>query len=177
MKKLKKPILEFIPVFLGVILALLFNNINEGRIQRNKIDGLLEKIELGMIKNSQSLNKQLDQNQRVVDSLKYYQNEDDLRITDILNRSQGIRYIQFDLAAWNVLKSSELLVEVDYEIVSLLYLLNESIDNEEDIDFPSVARDAETKELLIGNLEDYNSSTRHRLVLTQRIQKLLSEKD
>ncbi len=69
MKPLKKILLELVPVFLGVILALFFNNINESRIERKKIAGLLTKVELGTEKNIQNLNMQLQQNQKVMDSL------------------------------------------------------------------------------------------------------------
>ena len=61
---LKKPILDLIPVFLGVVLALYFENLNENRIEENKIDGLLKKIAQGTEKNIKNLEFQL--NQRLV---------------------------------------------------------------------------------------------------------------
>lgn len=176
-KALKKPLLEFIPVFLGVVLALFFNNLNETRTDRAKINGLLTKIALGNEKNIQSLNMQLAQNQKVLDSMAHYQDDPEMSIRDILSKSRGIRYIQFDLAAWNVLKSSELLVDVDYDLTSLLYLLNESIVYDANtINTPDKASDKASKEELISALSDYIVSIKHRLVLSTEIQKLLNEK-
>ena len=177
MKSLKKSLLEFIPVFLGVVLALFFNNINESRIEKNKINGLLTKIELGTEKKLKNLNIQLAQNQKVIDSLTYYLEDSDKRITDILSKARGIRYIQFDLAAWSVLKSSELLVDVDYELVSLLYLLNESIDNSETIDNPSLAFDRDTKSKVISDLDDYLVEINYRIDLCKRIQEILASRN
>ncbi len=176
MKSIKKPILEFIPVFLGVVLALFFNNINENRIDRSKIEGLLSKIERGTSKNIDNLNLQLQQNQRVMDSLEFYQDDSSTRIADIISRSRGIRYIQYDLAAWNVLKSSELLIDVDYELVSLLYLLNESIDNQSTVQFEYKASSPLAKEELISDLSDYLVDINHRIYLCKEIQRLLKDK-
>ena len=176
LKAIKKPILEFIPVFLGVILALFFNNLNESRIDRKKIDGLLDKIALGTEKNIQNLDIQLEQNRKVLDSMMFYRDDPDMRISDILNRSRGIRYIQFDLAAWSVLKNSELLVDVDYDLVSLLYLLNESIIyDSQTISTPDNATDTDAKDELISTLGDYIGSIEHRKVLSIEIQKLLKK--
>ena len=178
MKKLKKGVLEFIPVFLGVVLALFLNILNENRIDRNKIDGLLDKIALGTEKNIENLKMQLSRNQRAVDSLTFYMNNTDMRITDILSRSGGIRYIQFDLAAWNVLKSSELLIDVDYDRVSLLYLLDESIVADSNtIPHPFHATDRAAKEEFVSDISDYMNSTEYRLYLCEEIQKLLKEMD
>ena len=176
MKKFKKAVLEFIPVFLGVVLALFLNILNENRMDRNKIDGLLDKIELGTEKNIENLEMQIARNQRAIDSLTYYQDDTNMRITDILNRSGGIRYIQFDLAAWNVLKSSELLIDVDYDLVSLLYLLDESIVADSNtISHPFHATDRAAKEEFISDISDYIVSIKYRLYLCQEIKKLLSE--
>ena len=176
MKSLKKILLELVPVFLGVIHSLFFNNINENRIERKKIAGLLTKIELGTEKNIRNLNMQLQQNQKVVDSLTYYQADTSLRIGDILTKAGGVRYIQFDLAAWNVLKGSELLVDVDYDLASLLYLLNESITDAGTIPIPFKASDQEAKEETIVDLSDYIGSIKHRIFLSEEIQKLLRKR-
>lgn len=178
LKRLKKPVLEFIPVFLGVVLALFFNNLNENRLARGKINGLMDKIALGNEKNIENLNMQLTQNQKVLDSMIYYRNNPEVSLGNILSRSRGIRYIQFDLAAWNVLKSSELLVDVDYDLTSLLYLLNESIIYDAStINIRGNASDIETKDAVISTLSDYLVSIKHRIVLSNQIQKLLKSRD
>lgn len=56
MKLFKKILFELVFVFLGVIFVLFFNNINENRIERKKIVGLLIKIELGIEKNIWNFN-------------------------------------------------------------------------------------------------------------------------
>lgn len=175
MKAFKKQILDFIPVFLGVILALFFNNINERKSQNTKIEGLLEKIALGTDKNLAYLNIQMEKNQRLMDSLVFYQKEKSLSIGDIQSRAGGIRYIQFDLAAWNVLKSSELLVDVDYELVSLLYLLEENIDASETLTHNN-GYDEESKEQYISQLSDYLLETEHRIILSRQIRDLLDKR-
>ncbi|MEM9679931.1 MAG: hypothetical protein AAF901_06375 [Bacteroidota bacterium] len=176
MKTLKKLLQELLLIFLGVILALFFNNVQENRTDRAKINGLLSKIELGTEKNIQSLNMQLNQNQKVMDSLTYYLEDTTLRVGDILELAGGIRYIQFDLAAWNVLKSSELLIDVDYDLTSLLYLLNESIiADASTLNWVNNTVGKEDKEDLISTISDYIVSIKHRLVLSQEIQKLLKE--
>ncbi|GEM_PF-3189967 len=178
LKGLKKPVLEFIPVFLGVVLALFFNNLNENRIAKGKINGLMDKIALGNEKNIQNLNMQLAQNQKVLDSMMYYRDNAEVSIGKVLSKARGIRYIQFDLAAWNVLKSSELLVDVDYDLTSLLYLLNESIIYDANtIDIPGNALDQETKDAVISTLSDYLVSIKHRIVLAERIRELLDKRD
>ena len=176
MKAIKKHILEFIPVFLGVILALFFNNINERSNQNAKVEGLLEKIALGTDKNLENLSIQMEKNQRLMDSLVFYQRDQSLRIGDIQSRAGGIRYIQFDLAAWNVLKSSELLVDVDYELVSLLYLLEENIDASETLTHNN-GSDFISKEQFISDLSDYLLEIEHRIFLSKRIKTLLDEKE
>ncbi len=177
MRSLKKSIREFFPVFLGVILALFFNNINESRIEKAKINGLLEKIELGTAKNLENLDKQLRQNQKILDSMVYYQDDSNLSIGDVKAKTGGVRYIQFDLAAWNVLNSSELLVDVNYELVSFLYLLSESIDNSETLDIANNLSTKEAKEEFISNLSDYLVDIKHRIYLSNKIQELLRERN
>lgn len=132
---------------------------------------------MGTIKNIENLNKQLEQNQKVLDSIIYYQDEPSMSIRDIKSKTGGIRYIQFDLAAWSVLKGSELLVDVDYELVSLLYLLNESIDNSETLSTPNHLSSRETKEEYISELSDYIVEIKHRLVLSFQIQEMLQMRD
>ena len=173
MKGFKKQLLDFIPVFLGVVLALFFNNINEDRVQQNQIEGLLEKIALGTEKNIENLTIQLNQNQRVMDTALLYLDDPEVSIGMIRSRARGIRYIQFDLAAWNVLKSSELLVDVDYELVSMLYLLNEHINNSNEIESQGDATDKATKEAFVSDLSDYLLEIKHQLFLSEKIKDLL----
>lgn len=176
-QKLKKPLLELIPVFLGVLLALFFTNLNENRIDRNKINALLSKIALGNEKNIESLKIQLERNQMVLDSMTHYRDNSEISIAQIIDNTRGIRYIQFDLAAWNVLKSSELLIDVDYDLTSLLYLLNESIIYDANtISFSAESTDQKEKEKVITALSDYIVSIKHRQFLCDEIQKLLKEK-
>ncbi len=176
MKGLKKQLLDFIPVFLGVVLALFFNNLNESRVQQQQIDGLLKKIALGTEKNIKNLTIQLNQNERVMDTANYYLEDPAMSIGAMRSAARGIRYIQFDLAAWNVLKSSELLVDVDYELVSLLYLLNEHINNSNEIISEGAATDRASKEAFISDLSDYILEIKHQLFLSEKIRDLLSEK-
>ena len=172
----RKAVLEFIPVFLGVILALFFDNLNESRLDQKKINGLLVKIELGTEKNIENLELQLSRNQQVIDSLTHYQQDNSLRIGDILSRTKGIRHIQFDLAAWSVLKSSELLVDVDYELVSYLYLLSESISQSADLTIKYNATDPEAKEELISDLDDYLVAINDQKYMSEQILKILKAK-
>lgn len=174
--RFRKAIMEFIPVFLGVILALFFENLNEARIDRNKIDGLLDKIELGTEKNIENLQLQLERNQMVIDSLKAYHYDTKKRIGDVLSLTKGIRHIQFDLAAWNVLKSSELLVDVDYDLASYLYLLSESVAQSTDLVINYNSPDPATKEELISDLEDYMVTINDHKFMSEQILKLLKEK-
>ena len=175
-KRFRKAIQEFIPVFLGVVLALFFENLNEARIDQNKINGLLDKIELGTEKNIESLNLQLERNQMVIDSLKAYQFDTGKRIGDVLSLTKGIRHIQFDLAAWNVLKSSELLVDVDYDLVSYLYLLSESVAQSTDLAVNYNSPEPAIKEELISDMEDYMVTINDHKYMSEQILKLLKEK-
>lgn len=111
-----------------------------------------------------------------MDSLEFYKEDTSLRIGDIQSRAGGIRYIQFDLAAWSVLKSSELLVDVDYELVSLLYLLDEHIAASETLEHNN-ASDLQSKEEFISDLSDYLLEIEHRIFLSEKIRKLLQEQD
>ncbi|MEM1259855.1 MAG: hypothetical protein AAGH81_15105 [Bacteroidota bacterium] len=178
LKFLKGPLFNLLPVFLGVILALYFENLNESRTDKNKINALLSKIELGTQKNIENLEFQLNQNQKVRDALQSHLSDSKTRIGDIVGNAGGIRYIQFDLAAWNVLKNSELLVDVDYDIVSLLYLLNESIIYDSGtIKFSDVTTKKEVKEEVVSSLEDYLISINYRLSLCNQIKNLLNKKE
>ena len=173
MKLFKKLLFELITVFLGVILALYFDNLNENRLQQATINGLMNKIELGTQKNIEALHMQLAQNQKVLDSLIYYKDDPTMSLAAIKSNAKGVRYIQFDMAAWNVLKSSELLVDVDYEVISLLYLLDESISNSETIKVIYALPEQESKRKYVDGLADYIGEIKHRTVLSQEIQKLL----
>ena len=175
--RFRKAILEFIPVFLGVVLALFFENLNEARIDRNKINGLLDKIELGTQKNIENLELQLERNQMVIDSLKAYQYDAEKRIGDVLSVTKGIRHIQFDLAAWNVLKSSELLVDVDYNLVSYLYLLSESVSQPENLAIAYSSSESDRKEELISDLEDYMVAIDYQKYMSEQILEILKDRN
>ncbi len=175
--RFRKAILEFIPVFLGVVLALFFENLNEARIDRNKINGLLDKIELGTQKNIENLELQLERNQMVIDSLKAYQYDTEKRIGDVLSVTKGIRHIQFDLAAWNVLKSSELLVDVDYNLVSYLYLLSESVSQPENLAIAYSSSESDRKEELISDLEDYMVAIDYQKYMSEQILEILKDRN
>ncbi|MEO1654989.1 MAG: hypothetical protein AAFU64_15685, partial [Bacteroidota bacterium] len=62
-------------------------------------------------------------------------------------------------------------------LASLLYLLNESIDDSETILIPDLETAPIIKREIIADLNDYISAIQHRILLSQEIQKRLKERN
>ena len=116
---------DFVPVFAGVIIALILNNIKEHRDDKKFLQNILDKIEANAEYNIYNLEDMLKKNRKLSDSLLFYADDKSIDISDILSKTGGMDIFPLDFSAWNVLKASPLVTDVEYEIVSKLYLLEE----------------------------------------------------
>ncbi len=180
-KILKKLFLDFIPVFAGVVIALLLSNL-KSRIDDNKfIKEILEKIELTANENINTLDIILVNNKKLTDSLLFYINDETVSISDVFSRTNGIKILPLDFSAWNVLKTSPLLTRVNYEIISMQYAAEETykISNEVILGrFNMIRMDSKNavdKETLYAVLYDFNIACESQVKIFENIKNLASE--
>lgn len=180
-KILKKLFLDFIPVFAGVVIALLLSNL-KSRIDDNKfIKDILEKIELTANANINTLDNMLTRNKRITDSLLFYMNNKTLSISDVFSKTNGIKILPLDFSAWNVLKTSPMVTRVNYEIISLQYAAEETykISNELILGRFNMlqmdSKNAVDKEMLYAVLNDFNIACESQIRVFENIKNLTSE--
>lgn len=123
----KKLIIDFIPVFIGVILGVLVSTINE----RNKEEEFLEKAVKNIYSDNQNtikdLDKQIKHYKAHLDTIKKHQNDTTINIMELVIKNNGLKYEPPVFTGWKIVKSSQQVSNLDYEVVSILTYIEEHL--------------------------------------------------
>lgn len=123
--KLKKLLLEMVPVILGVLIALLINNWKESAADQRYVEKSLAAIEKDIRESKVSTEEVLEKHYAVIDSISHYLENTDLSIQEIVGNAGGIQYPFTKNIALRFFVSSKADL-LDYETISILTNIEES---------------------------------------------------
>lgn len=113
----KKIILDFIPAFLGVLVALILSNWNEQRKENEFIKKSIVSIYNDNKTNLERIDFQLTQLQNHIDTFDYYRNTP-LSLMDLIVKNNGVTTSEYTQTGWNILENSKLVTKIDYELLT-----------------------------------------------------------
>lgn len=125
----KKIILDFIPAFLGVLVALFLSNWNQQRKENDFIRKSIVSIYNENKSNLENIEIQIDHLQHQQDTFKHYRNSKSLTISEIIGKNNGLQTQNIKHSSLKILTSSQLITQIDYETISLLSEIEEGINN------------------------------------------------
>ncbi len=123
----RKIVVDFVPAFLGVLVALLLNDWRESIKENKFIDQSLEAVYKNNIDNINNLELSIDNLTANVDSLGKYL-ESDLSIIDVLHKNNGVKLKPLNTSAIHTIKNSNLYLSFEYDVISKLTNLEMSIE-------------------------------------------------
>lgn len=123
----KKIILDFIPAFLGVLIALMLSNWSEQRKENQFIKKSIVSIYNDNKTNLENINTQIIHLENQLDTITYYLNNDTLNVVDLIKKNKGLRTKFLYQSGWNILGNSELVTKIDYDLLTSLSTFSESI--------------------------------------------------
>jgi hypothetical protein len=115
----KKIILDFIPAFLGVLVALILSNWNEHRKENEFIKKSIVSIYNDNKTNLEHIEFQLSHLESHIDTFDHYKNSS-LNIIDLIVKNNGITTKEYIQTGWNILENSKLVTKIDYELLTKL---------------------------------------------------------
>ena len=90
MKQIRQLIKEVIPVFPGILIALVINNWNEERKDEKYLNKIYASIKEELVESKLDLEENLLQQERLLDSLQAYMNNESVSLLDIILKAGGI---------------------------------------------------------------------------------------
>lgn len=112
---------DFMPAFLGVLVALLLSNIKEKREEKQFIQKSMQEIYLDNKKNLANIRKSLNHMDKQIDTVSYYLNDSSLSVHDlILRKNDGLIILDRHTQSLEILKKSSQFVHLDYEMINLI---------------------------------------------------------
>lgn len=114
---------EMLPIILGILIALILNNWNEERKERNYIRKILNSVEKELLENKNELTITIAEHRELIDTINVYMDKK-VTVEKILEKANGIRGVSIKNTAWQSIVNSKLEL-VDYESISILTDINE----------------------------------------------------
>jgi len=116
--EIKKLFWEMIPVVLGVLIALLINNLNEQRKDRNYVETMVFAITEELKENKIELADLIKDRKKLLDTIYHYQGTP-TSAAEIVNKVQGLGGVTIKNTAWRAMVNSRIEL-LDYKRISLL---------------------------------------------------------
>lgn len=164
----KKIILDFIPAFLGVLVALILSNWNEQRKENEFIKKSIVSIYTDNKENIEHANWELKELKSQLDTFEFYLN-DSLSIMELVIKNHGISMTNYIQSGWKILENSQLVTKIDYE---LLTLLNNS---SSDIEYWQTSYKDKISNILYNSVESKSRASKERLIVILRDSKIFSK--
>lgn len=154
---------EFVPVFIGVLLALYFSNLKDERDSIKFVDKLKVSILAEIDGDIMDIDSSLIGELNAMDTLLFYAERDSMSIYNVLEKTGVISFPSLEFSTWSIIQSSGnafvLDTEILKEMVSMDIMINKhhihSVNNLADFFLKSMYRkDKESKMtlyLMIGN--------------------------
>jgi len=127
--RIKKILLDFIPAFLGVLVALFLNNWQQGTKDRTFINSSIQSIYNDCQENISIIKKQKVHLESHIDTFNFYLKNTETAIYDLVQKNNGIFLEQLRNTGWKIFEKSALTTSIDYEMLSLLYEIDGSINS------------------------------------------------
>ncbi|MGV6831389.1 MAG: hypothetical protein ACWA5P_07505 [bacterium] len=116
---LKSFLKEIISITIGILFALYINNWNEDRKDQLYISRISETINNELIETKKEIEEKFEKQKILIDSLSYYENDENLSIDEITRRSTGIHIPTIKINSWKAISNSKIEL-MDYNKVSVL---------------------------------------------------------
>lgn len=155
MKEIRKLISEIIPVIVGILVALLINNWNEDRKDKNYLNQIYSSIEMELAESNANIKEAIPKQIAMLDSIEVYLNNETVSLIEIISSSNGMQKPDIKINSWKAIANSKIEL-VEYKKISALSDIVEMKENlhgrvEKTADFILInikKTDKESKELL-----------------------------
>lgn len=138
--KLKKIFLDFIPAFLGVLVALWLGDLREDYKENKFIDKALENLYIHNRDNIDSTIESIKSLELNLDTLQCYMNDSSLNIIDIISKNNGVQIGIINTTTINILTNSKIIMGIDYGVVLKISELKDAIIFITENDFKSLSQ-------------------------------------
>lgn len=126
---IKKILLDFIPAFLGVLVALFLSNWQQGSKDRAFINSSIQSIYNDCQENISTIKKQKIHLESHIDTFSFYLKNTEKAVYDLVQKNNGIFVEQLRNTGWKIFEKSSLTTSIDYEMLTLLYEIDGSINS------------------------------------------------
>ncbi len=116
--ELKKLFREMIPVILGVLIALLINNLNEQRKDRQYVNKMMQAITTEIKENKKELDELAIKRWQMLDTIGHYIDEE-ISIGNVITKVNGLGGVSIRNTAWRSMMNSRMDL-MDYKKISVL---------------------------------------------------------
>lgn len=118
--KIRKILVDIIPVLVGILLALFINNWQQSRSEssyiRNSVSSIIKENEANIKELQYSLGRQA----KFVDSLRKYLDDDTYTLADVIMKTQGVTTPDLKSTTWKFLVQDSKHTLVSYEFINWL---------------------------------------------------------
>ncbi len=128
MKQLSQLIRETVPVIIGILLALFFNNWNEDRKDKMYLNQIFSSIEKELEESIIDIKEVIPKQLASVDSIEFYLNNEEVSIYDIIMRANGVHAPRIKTNTWNAIANSKIEL-IEYKKLSALADIQERKEN------------------------------------------------
>ena len=119
-----KLIKEIIPVIIGVLIALIINNWNEGRKDKKYINKFYASLKKELKQTNEEIKNKIPHQYTLIDTLSFYEKNNTVSLYESLIRADGVKRPRIRVNYWKALSSSKIEL-LDYEQLSILSNIEE----------------------------------------------------
>lgn len=115
----RKIVIDTIPVILGVLIALVINNLKDDWDNRRYLKKFFASLNQEMIQNKGRIDRVIKRHEAVIDSLEKYESDTQATIAEILSNAGGFQAATISNTSWNAFLNSRIEL-IDFETMSQL---------------------------------------------------------
>lgn len=183
-QQLKKIAIDIIPVFIGILLAVIINNWRQSVSDRNYYNHALSSISLEFKENIDELEHALTRQKQLVDTLVKYVDDDDVMAIHAVRKVEGLYTADLKSTTWRFLLQDSKQTLVSYETISQLSEIdkyNDLIESRNDVLISYFTKkdilvDPYIKQLFLLNLSDLINYEKKQIKLLRGFNKTINEK-
>ena len=128
MKRINKLIGEIIPVIVGILIALVINNWNEDRKDKEYLNQIFSSIKKELKESNADIKRILPIQLAMVDSIEIYLNDETTSLIDIILIGGGFHKPDIKINSWRAIANSKIEL-IEYEQLSALSDIEERKEN------------------------------------------------
>ncbi len=128
MKQINQLIKDIIPVIIGILVALLINNWNEDRKDKEYLSQILTSIEKELEESNADIKRVIPKQLASIDTINAYLNNPNISLYDIMIRANGIHMPTIKTNSWNAIAGSKIEL-IEYEKLSAFSDIQERKEN------------------------------------------------